>query len=677
MKDQFNYFLPLSKVEKNDDGTRTVTGYASTPALDLDGEIITLNAVKSALPSYMEWRNIRQMHQAIAVGTAKEAVIDDKGLYLTARIVDANAIKLLDEEVLKGFSIGGKKLAKTGNTITQLELIEISLVDRPANPECRIDSVKAAMKDITMFGDLSKDAGAETTDEVGYLRTLVNKLLGTSAPAAEHTFTIKAYDEGNFIELMKRKFSDKERSDAADSGEAMPDGSFPIKNEQDLKNAIQASGRAKDPAKAKAHIKARAKALGHADKIPDDWQDKNEVDKAAQAVMEANPELFGAFDVTESIVLPQELTAKVVGAMKGGAAIGKRAEGVTDRIAKGCHVLADLVYAFGILRDAQRRLLVEGAIEKDGDDEALSKELGQIAHDLAMVMGRKAEHEGSEALFLTDADDLRFITYNGDVAMTLTADTTDLAKRASKAQAKALQHLQKAGKAHAEGMKCLNKCGAMMGKAANSGEVIKAADLMTNLTKAHEAFGESADHMEMAHAQMAKGAGGQVWDGGEAGANAATGVVKPLSQSTMTEGDVPWYDADKPYPGKQASAGMFTQEQVDALTKAAGAEATSKALAAENERLTGLLKAAPLNPRGNGPRLFAVDKTTILSNGAEQATKDELLYDGVDVARINNGDSDYSIKAAGEMINNMVHNKDKFAKSVFDPEFRGKAGLRN
>ena len=43
----------------------------------------------------------------------------------------------------------------------------------------------------------------------------------------------------------------------------MPDGSFPIANVEDLKNAIQSIGRAKDPDAAKAHIKKRARDLGH------------------------------------------------------------------------------------------------------------------------------------------------------------------------------------------------------------------------------------------------------------------------------------------------------------------------------------------------------------------------------------------------------------------------------
>jgi hypothetical protein len=89
----------------------------------------------------------------------------------------------------------------------------------------------------------------------------------SAADYAESTHSSKS-DDGD---LSKREFSQDERDDAADSGAAMPDGSFPIKNKKDLKNAILAHGRAKNPAKAKAHIKARAKALGAADLLPDGW----------------------------------------------------------------------------------------------------------------------------------------------------------------------------------------------------------------------------------------------------------------------------------------------------------------------------------------------------------------------------------------------------------------------
>jgi hypothetical protein len=73
------------------------------------------------------------------------------------------------------------------------------------------------------------------------------------------------------VTLFKRDFSAERRSDLAASGAAMPDGSFPVENRKDLENAIKAVGRAKDPEAAKKHIIARAKALDCTDCLPDGW----------------------------------------------------------------------------------------------------------------------------------------------------------------------------------------------------------------------------------------------------------------------------------------------------------------------------------------------------------------------------------------------------------------------
>ena len=68
--------------------------------------------------------------------------------------------------------------------------------------------------------------------------------------------------------LNEREYSDAQREAMADSGEALPDGSFPIADETDLKNAIQAYGRAKNQSAAAKHIAKRARALGLSDLIP-------------------------------------------------------------------------------------------------------------------------------------------------------------------------------------------------------------------------------------------------------------------------------------------------------------------------------------------------------------------------------------------------------------------------
>jgi phage head maturation protease len=71
---------------------------------------------------------------------------------------------------------------------------------------------------------------------------------------------------------VKRDFSAEERRRLADSGKAMPDGSFPIVNREDLTNAIRLAGKASNPGKARAHIRRRARALGAESAIPDDWK---------------------------------------------------------------------------------------------------------------------------------------------------------------------------------------------------------------------------------------------------------------------------------------------------------------------------------------------------------------------------------------------------------------------
>ena len=74
------------------------------------------------------------------------------------------------------------------------------------------------------------------------------------------------------FDVTKRKFNSKQRQEMASSGEAMPDGSYPIANKNDLMNAIRSWGRGGADPKVKAHIKSRAKALGATDMLPDNWK---------------------------------------------------------------------------------------------------------------------------------------------------------------------------------------------------------------------------------------------------------------------------------------------------------------------------------------------------------------------------------------------------------------------
>lgn len=119
------------------------------------------------------------------------------------------------------------------------------------------------------------------------------------------------------LSYLKREFSDKERQARAENGHALPDGSFPIDDKKDLGNAIDAVGRAKDPAKAKAHIKARAKDLGAEDMLPDGWQvDKRATPQEVLAVVEkavASAVEKSAVDFSEAYAMGE--TAEAVGGL--------------------------------------------------------------------------------------------------------------------------------------------------------------------------------------------------------------------------------------------------------------------------------------------------------------------------------------------------------------------------
>lgn len=72
--------------------------------------------------------------------------------------------------------------------------------------------------------------------------------------------------------IEKRDYSRSERRRLAETGAAMPDGSFPIVTRSDLQNAIQSVGRASNYEAARKHIISRARALGAEDMLPEDWK---------------------------------------------------------------------------------------------------------------------------------------------------------------------------------------------------------------------------------------------------------------------------------------------------------------------------------------------------------------------------------------------------------------------
>jgi phage head maturation protease len=134
-----NIYVPFTK---KDDDTRMVYGYCTSESLDSQGEVILREAIIKAWDKYMEYANVREMHQPSAVGITKEYTHDENGTWIGVKVVDDKAWKFVMEGVYKGFSIGGRVVKQKKNIIEEIILSEISLVDRPANPDAKFSISK-------------------------------------------------------------------------------------------------------------------------------------------------------------------------------------------------------------------------------------------------------------------------------------------------------------------------------------------------------------------------------------------------------------------------------------------------------------------------------------------------------------------------------------------------------
>lgn len=144
-------FFDIVKADKNADGTLMVYGKATDDSLDIDQQICDPVWLDNAMPEWFKsGGNIREQHSNIAAGVAKEYEKRADGHYIHALVVDPVSVKKVDTGVLKGFSIGIKnprvvrdQKAANGRIIDG-KIVEVSLVDRPANPNCQLVLAKSA-----------------------------------------------------------------------------------------------------------------------------------------------------------------------------------------------------------------------------------------------------------------------------------------------------------------------------------------------------------------------------------------------------------------------------------------------------------------------------------------------------------------------------------------------------
>jgi hypothetical protein len=157
--DNVRLSMPFTKVDKE---RRVVSGFATLDNVDKQADIVTTDA---SLKAFAKFRgNIREMHQPTAVGkmiSFKEDKYFDpeakkfySGVYVSTYISKGaqNTWEKVLDGTLSGFSIGGKmnkwddgydeKIDSKIRIIKDYDLVELSLVDNPANQFANVLSVE-------------------------------------------------------------------------------------------------------------------------------------------------------------------------------------------------------------------------------------------------------------------------------------------------------------------------------------------------------------------------------------------------------------------------------------------------------------------------------------------------------------------------------------------------------
>ena len=157
--DSVRLSLPFAKVDKE---RRIVSGFASLDNVDKQGDIVTADASMKAFSAFRG--NIREMHQPSAVGKMVNFKQDKyfdattkkfyNGVFVSAYISKGaqDAWEKVLDGTYTGFSIGGRmnkwddgydeKSDSTIRIIKDYDLVELSLVDSPANQFANIMQVE-------------------------------------------------------------------------------------------------------------------------------------------------------------------------------------------------------------------------------------------------------------------------------------------------------------------------------------------------------------------------------------------------------------------------------------------------------------------------------------------------------------------------------------------------------
>ncbi len=241
--DRITVTMPFAKVDQE---KRTVSGWATLDNIDSQKDRVLAEASNRAFTRFRG--NIREMHQPIAAGRLVSFREDEfyheesgrtyKGIFVTVYVskgAQSTWEKVLDG-TLQGFSIGGnivdassefdKAAGGSVRIVKDYDLVELSLVDSPANPLANVFSIhksdegsfvkgmiaEANVENVFWCGQdkLAKSASAESYDcpacsdamqVIGWFDTDVNKSEKVAEVVEKFKKQAQSAEEGGVTEM--------------------------------------------------------------------------------------------------------------------------------------------------------------------------------------------------------------------------------------------------------------------------------------------------------------------------------------------------------------------------------------------------------------------------------------------------------------------------------------------
>ena len=309
---ELSYFsFPITKFERTADGDLMVYGKATDGSVDSDEQIVDPDFSSKAIQDWLSsGANVRVQHnsQRDPAGIGVEATTDaDGSTWVKSLVVEPVAQRLVEKGALRAYSVGiaRPKIVRDGvargGRIVDGQIVEISLVDRPANKNCGIQLVKSAAsgepewsgeiwgvqdetpkmitKSVTQTVTTTVEMPTELSD--AFSPTDMAKLLNLKQKLAEGEAVKKDMDPnvGGGV--------DRDKLPAADF--AGRDRSFPIVTPGDVSDAASSIGRAgadnysSDQLKSNIIRIARRKGPSFVAELPDAWKEDMDSNKGMNA----------------------------------------------------------------------------------------------------------------------------------------------------------------------------------------------------------------------------------------------------------------------------------------------------------------------------------------------------------------------------------------------------------